>query len=118
MSNFGKFIGGLLIGGAVGGLLGVLLAPTSGEDTRKKIADNTSNAYKKAGNSLTDVQHKANKKIEELQHTGQDVMDKITDKFSCPKEEVVNETTVIVENNEDQAPSQPETQPEENKEQG
>ncbi|ANV83103.1 gas vesicle protein [Picosynechococcus sp. PCC 7003] len=33
--NGGAFVGGMLIGGAVGAIAGLLLAPRSGKDTRK-----------------------------------------------------------------------------------
>jgi gas vesicle protein len=40
-SNNGKVIGALLIGAAIGGVLGILFAPDKGSETRKKIAGKT-----------------------------------------------------------------------------
>ena len=56
MSDFGKFVSGLFIGGMVGGLLGVLLAPRSGAETRQKIMDDTNSTYKKAESAVLDIQ--------------------------------------------------------------
>lgn len=53
--NAGKIIGAVLIGAAVGGILGVLFAPDKGSDTRMKIAEkgkDLKNSLKKGFNSL------------------------------------------------------------------
>lgn len=53
--NTGKLIGALLIGAAVGGILGILFAPDKGSETRKKIAGKTNdltNSLKTKFNSL------------------------------------------------------------------
>lgn len=39
MEKMGKFFAGLMIGGIVGSLIGLLLAPTAGEETRNCIKD-------------------------------------------------------------------------------
>ena len=38
-SDFGAFLAGFLIGGLVGAAVALLMAPQSGEETRKYIAD-------------------------------------------------------------------------------
>jgi len=45
-NNSGKLVSALLLGAAVGGLLGILFAPDKGSETRKKISSK--------GNELTD----------------------------------------------------------------
>jgi gas vesicle protein len=53
--NTGKMIGALLIGAAIGGVIGVLFAPDKGSETRKKIAgqtDGLSKSLKEKFNAL------------------------------------------------------------------
>lgn len=45
MSSFGKFILGTLVGGALGAVFGLLLAPRSGQETRQLIKDEFSHRY-------------------------------------------------------------------------
>ncbi|MEW5818892.1 MAG: YtxH domain-containing protein [Cyanobacteriota bacterium] len=92
MSDFGKFVGGLFIGCMVGGLLGVLLAPRSGVETRKIIVDETNATYKKAENAIQEVQKKAEKSIDDLQKTGQDVLKKVADSLDPDKNKTESET--------------------------
>lgn len=46
-NNTGKLIGAVLIGAAIGGVLGILFAPDKGSETRRKISDK--------GHDLTDA---------------------------------------------------------------
>jgi gas vesicle protein len=58
-SGSGKVVVGLLAGLAVGALLGVLLAPDKGSETRKKMAE-------KGSDLADDVNEKLKKLIDEL----------------------------------------------------
>lgn len=69
----GKVILGVLAGVATGALIAVLFAPDKGTETRKKIS--------KKGKELSD----------ELKGKIEDVIDHITKKCECTKEEVIEE---------------------------
>lgn len=72
-SNNGKVLAALLMGAAIGGVLGVLFAPEKGTDTRNKLmgkADDLSHTLKKKFNDLIEEsQHEleqANNKAKEI----------------------------------------------------
>lgn len=70
-NNTGKIIGALLIGAAIGGVLGILFAPDKGSETRKKIAGKT--------DDLTDaLKEKLNAFLEEAKHEFEAAKDRAT----------------------------------------
>ena len=42
-----KFLAGFVVGGAIGAIAGILLAPKSGEETRKILADTAQDMVRK-----------------------------------------------------------------------
>ena len=75
-SNGGKLVSALLLGAAVGGLIGILFAPDKGSETRKKISSK--------GNELTDA-------VKEK-------FDAIVDKFKKEVEDVKEQANDFAEN--------------------
>jgi gas vesicle protein len=75
----GRFFTGFLVGSAIGGILGILLAPASGEQTRDKIIDKADDAYKNAENSVREIQAKANDVIDDIQKKGDELLNKVYD---------------------------------------
>ena len=74
-----KVAGGVLAGAAVGGLAGVLLAPDSGKNTRKKIADQAkAKAY--------DAKMTVREKMDEVKKTVEDKVDEVKKKLKPKKE--------------------------------
>ncbi len=62
--NTKNVLQGLLIGAALGVLAGILLAPSSGKDTRRKISDSTKDLKNKVGSQLEDTMNKASQYAE------------------------------------------------------
>ncbi|MDJ1502204.1 YtxH domain-containing protein [Xanthocytophaga agilis] len=56
--NTKKVLQGFLIGAAAGVVAGLLLAPSSGKETRKKIADSAKDLSDKFGNEFDDAMSK------------------------------------------------------------
>ena len=68
----GKVIGALLLGAAIGGVLGIIFAPDKGSETRKKILAK--------GEGLTDgMQEKFNEYLEDLKKEAASVKDKVNE---------------------------------------
>ena len=55
----GKFLAGFIVGGAIGAIAGILLAPKSGEETRALIADSAKDAVRRADETVKEIQSKA-----------------------------------------------------------
>lgn len=73
----GKFIAGFVVGGALGALAGLLLAPKSGEETREIIKDNSRQAYDKAQTAVKEIQEKAQTISNDMAKKGEELIDKI-----------------------------------------
>lgn len=80
--SVGKFFAGFIIGGCVGGIMGVLLAPRSGQETRQILAENSSELYKNAESSIKEIQSKADFAMEEIQKKGDDLLKKVQEAIS------------------------------------
>ena len=71
-SNGGKLVSALLLGAAVGSLIGILFAPDKGSETRKKISSK--------GNELTDaVKEKFDAIVDKFKKEVDDVKEKAND---------------------------------------
>lgn len=79
-----NLIGGLLAGAAIGVAVGILLAPESGEQTRKKIikrSKSAANDFKATlGESVESLKSQYNRGIDELAKRGKDLISQTNDR--------------------------------------
>jgi gas vesicle protein len=75
--SVGKFFAGFIIGGLVGGVMGILLAPSSGDETRRKLAEGSSEIYKNTEESVKELQTKANAVMDEIQKKGDELLKRV-----------------------------------------
>ncbi len=77
MSSAGKFLAGAIIGGAIGAVAGILLAPQSGEETRELLNDASKDVAKKTDKTVKEIQDKADVVVSDLQQKGDEIIEKI-----------------------------------------
>lgn len=75
----GRFLAGVIVGGALGAIAGILLAPQSGEETREMLSEASKDVAEKTDKTVKDIQDKAENVVSELQQKGDEIMGKIQD---------------------------------------
>jgi gas vesicle protein len=83
----GKFLAGFVVGGALGAIAGVLLAPQSGEETRDLLNDASKDVVKKTDKTVKEIQEKADSVVSDLQSKSDEIMGKIQDLINKQKSE-------------------------------
>lgn len=83
--SIGKFVTGFAIGSIVGGLIGVLLAPQSGEETRELLAEKSKNICDKAQDAVSEIQTKADGIVSDMQEKGDELISKLQDVINKQK---------------------------------
>jgi len=68
-SGAGKFLGGLLLGTAIGAAAGILFAPKSGKETRRSLKNSAQDLPKLAEELGSNVQYQADRFTEQAQRT-------------------------------------------------
>ncbi|WP_303867038.1 YtxH domain-containing protein [Acetobacterium wieringae] len=66
-SNKLYFVGGLFLGTIIGGTLGVLLAPSSGDETRKKLIEGTEGALGNAYDQAVEYGENLKEQFQDMQ---------------------------------------------------
>lgn len=82
-----KFLAGFLVGGAIGAVAGILLAPKSGEETRTLIAESAKDVAKRADATVKEIQAKADDVVSDMQKKGDELKDKLQSLINQQKEE-------------------------------
>lgn len=82
----GKFFAGFLVGGAIGAIAGILLAPKSGEETRAMLADGAKDALKRADETVKQIQSKADDVVSDMQKKGEEIKEKLQDLLNKQKD--------------------------------
>lgn len=75
--SVGKFLAGAIVGGAVGAIAGLLLAPQSGEETRELLCDASKDVAEKTDKTVKEIQDKADVVVSDLQKKSDEIMEKI-----------------------------------------
>ena len=81
-----KFLAGFIVGGAIGAVAGILLAPKSGEETRAMIADGAKDVLKRADETVKEIQSKADDVVSDMQKKGDEIKEKLQNLINQQKE--------------------------------
>ncbi len=95
-NDFGAFLAGLLVGGAIGAILGLLYAPQSGEETRALLREKTGEIKEKATVSTEEARRKAEEALKELRARVEELSQVVQERLGEVKEQgsiVLEETT-------------------------
>ena len=68
MSRFIRFLAGALIGAFIGSAAAILLAPLSGQATRRRIVENTLRAKNEIQNAASEKRIELEKELADLRH--------------------------------------------------
>ena len=88
-----RFLAGFVVGGAIGAVAGILLAPKSGEETRKLLSDSAQDIARRADETAKQIQSKADDAVSDLQKKGEEIKEKFQD-LICKHIESIAENTV------------------------
>ena len=78
-NEFGAFMSGLLLGGIAGAITALLLAPQSGEETRKVIIEKSMEIKEKALETVDEARVRAEKAADDARIAAQEYTQKLQD---------------------------------------
>lgn len=83
MNRVGDIVVSFLIGVAVGSVIGILYAPTSGEETRKLIKEKTNETLEEVNKQI----QKLSQELKHLKEEGEKIVHDLKEKFSKKTQE-------------------------------
>ncbi len=89
--SVGRFLAGFIVGGTLGAIAGVLLAPQSGEETREFLCDTSKDIAEKTDKTVQEIQKKADTVASDLQQKGDEIMEKLQILLNKQKKESAGE---------------------------
>jgi len=99
--NFGSFLSGFIVGGLTGAIVALLLAPQSGEETRKQIKEKSIEMRDQASTYVDEVVVKAEKTMDEVSTKTSELIDTTKKKAA----EVAEKGQVLLEGKKDKTSS-------------
>lgn len=79
-SNWGSLAAMFLLGGLIGAGIALLMAPSSGQETRSIIRDKGMELRDRATSTVEDTRHKAERAMDDLASTAKDKADTLKDR--------------------------------------
>ncbi|MBP7214982.1 MAG: YtxH domain-containing protein [Candidatus Kapabacteria bacterium] len=102
-----EFLKGILIGslagGAIGAIVGLLLAPKSGEETRKLIVDTTSDIYKKTADYIVGSTEKVKTETTKVYNEAKEKASEIVTSAKTQAEELINRAESVLQDAKERA---------------
>ncbi len=98
-----RFLAGFIVGGAIGAVAGILLAPRSGEETRKLLKDTAEDMTRRADETAKQIKVKADDAVSDLQKKGDEIKERIQDLISKQKDGKAEDSDNTEEENKDSA---------------
>jgi gas vesicle protein len=93
--SFGSLVQGFVIGGVIGVVTALLIAPQSGEETRTMIQDKGIGLKEKAETAYADMQKKADAAFADLRVKVDELSAKVDQALGRVRQEAVQETTEL-----------------------
>ncbi|MGL4607719.1 MAG: YtxH domain-containing protein [Eubacteriaceae bacterium] len=97
MSNKLNFVGGLFVGTIIGGALGILLAPASGEETRKKLREGTEEALGNAYDQAVEYGENLKEQLQDMQEQVTDRVNQYKNQIESKIQEIQDEVNQDIE---------------------